>query len=215
MVSRKHDLLGRYDLFIFDWDGTLNSMRTIMKVNESIKRKLHLWNRDSNMKNFRSMDYDLKKRIESEEKKNDILTYLFDVLLNLSRPKLHNNSLKTIKILRSSGKKVAIFSNGRSYRLIKELDYLGIANYFDTIVSARELNALKPNPTGLKLIINALKVKPGRCLYIGDMVDDIITAKLAHVDSCAIADGFDSYHKLRSVRPDYIFKSIEEMGKAL
>jgi phosphoglycolate phosphatase-like HAD superfamily hydrolase len=47
------------------------------------------------------------------------------------------------------------------------------------------------------------------------MIDDILTAKLAHIHSCAVADGFDSYHKLRSIHPEYIYRSIEGLNKDL
>lgn len=204
-----------HDLFVFDWDGTLNNMRLTMRINESVKRALGLWNTDSGIKDFTHVDYNLKMRLKNEEMKNDFMTYLFDMLLNFSRPRMHNDSLKVLKSLRRKGKKIALFSNGRSHRVIRELKILGITDYFDAIVSARDLNALKPNPTGLKAILASLKTRPERSVYIGDMCDDIIAAKLLHVHSCAIADGFDSYRKLKSIRPDFIFRSIEEMERAL
>ncbi len=209
------DLLKGHDLFVFDWDGTLNSMRITMRVNESLKRALGIWNTDSSIKDFGHVDYDLKKRLRSEERKNDLMTFLFDILLYLSRPKLHNDSMRLIQHLKSKGKKVAVFSNGRSRRVLREMRILGITNHFDIIVSARDLNALKPNPTGLKAILNSLKTKPERTVYVGDMVDDVITAKLAHVHSCAVAGGFDSYHRLKSINPDYIFRSIEELDGSI
>lgn len=215
MSSKNKGLLGRYDLFIFDWDGTLSSMRVLLRANESLKRALHIWNKDSSIKDLSTMNHDLKERIRGEERRNDILTFLFDVFLNFSRPKLHNDSVKMLKIMRGRGKKTAVFSNSGGRRLATEIHYLGISKYFDAVVSAKELKAVKPNPTGIRLILKRLKVSPGRCLYIGDMTDDVIAAKLAHVHSCAVSNGFDSYHRLRSARPDHIFRSIEEMAKAL
>jgi pyrophosphatase PpaX len=215
MASKKINLMKDFDLFVFDWDGTLNNMRVTMRINEALKRALHIWNKDSSIKDFTHVDYDLKKKLKSEERKNDFMTYLFDIFLNLSRPRLHKDTITLIKHLHKSGKKIAIFSNGRSHRVIRELKILGMEDYFDIIVSARDLHALKPNPTGLKAILTSTKVKPNRCIYAGDMVDDIVTAKLAKVSSCGIADGFDSYHTLKSINPDYLFRSIEEMDRAL
>jgi HAD superfamily hydrolase (TIGR01509 family) len=204
-----------HDLFVFDWDGTLNNMRLLMRINESLKRALGLWNKDSSIKDFTHVNYDLKKKLKNEEMKNDVLTYVFDALLNFSRPKLHPGTIKMLKDLRKRGKKIAVFSNGRSHRVIREMKILGITDYFDIIVSARDLNALKPNPTGLKAILSSLKAKAERSVYIGDMCDDIITAKLIHVHSCGLADGFDSYHRLKSLHPDFMMKNIEELDKAL
>lgn len=207
--------LGNIELFIFDWDGTLNSMRLTLRINEAVRRSLGIWNKDSSIKDFRSVDFDLKKKLDSEERKNNIQTFLFEILLNFSRPKLHNDSVDLLKKLRKKNKKIALFTNGRSARIIREVKYLGIDKYFDSIISARDINILKPNPTGLKMILKSLKVKPEKAIYIGDMVDDIVTARLAHMNSCAVADGFDSYHTLKSTSPDYIFRSVEELGKAI
>ncbi|MGI0100358.1 MAG: HAD family hydrolase [Candidatus Micrarchaeaceae archaeon] len=211
----KHGIIGSCDLIIFDWDGTLNSMRLIMRANETMKRSLGMWNRDSAIKDVSSMDYDLKRKLKNEQMKNDLMTYMFDIFLNLSKPRLHNGTVSMLRRIKGSRKKIAIFTNGSGQRVIRELNILGIKEYFDAIISARDMHALKPNPTGIRATLKYLKVRPGRCIYIGDMVDDIITAKLAHVHSCAIADGFDSYHKLKSSRPEYIFRSIEEFSKAL
>ena len=112
-------------------------------------------------------------------------------------------------------KRIAVMSNGRSQRLIKEFQYLGITDYFDSVVSGRHIHEIKPNPTGVKAILKEFKADPKRTVYIGDMVDDIITAKLANVRSCAVANGFDSYHELKSAKPDYIFRSIEELNRAI
>ena len=214
-VRKSSGLLRNYDLFVFDWDGTLNDMRITMRINERLKRTFGLWNKDSSIKDFKSVNYDLKKRLKNEARKNDVMTYLFDIFLNLSRPRLHKDSLSMLRHLKENGKKIAIFSNGRSGRVIRELNILGITDYFDIIVSARDLNALKPNPTGLKAILSSTKIKANRCIYSGDMCDDIISAKLAHVDSCGLADGFDSFHTLKSIHPTYIFRSIEEFDRAL
>jgi HAD superfamily hydrolase (TIGR01509 family) len=151
----------------------------------------------------------------NEEYKNGIMAFLADLLMVFSKPVLHKSTMKLLKELRRRGKKIAILSNERSYRLMSEITYLGIEDYFDVIVSAKHIMAMKPNPTGLKAILHSLKVKPGRAIFVGDMVDDILAAKLAGVTSCAVADGFDSRHKLKSMKPDYIFNGVEGLEEAL
>jgi HAD superfamily hydrolase (TIGR01509 family) len=214
--DKRFYLSRRFDVFVFDWDGTLNSIRLVTRINEAIKRALGIWNRDSTIKDFRSMDYNLKRRLErKEEYKGDIVSVLADLLLIVSKPKLHNDSLELLKSLKRRGKKVAVLSNCGRHRLLSELSYLRITGYFDIITSAREIRAPKPNPTGLRAIAHFLGAKPGSVLYVGDMVDDVLTAKLAGMHSCAVADGFDSYHTLKSARPDYIFNGIEGLKAAL
>ena len=202
-------------LFIFDWDGTLNSMRVTMRLNEAVKRALGRWNKDSDIKEFDASAFDLKRRLNSEEAKNNVETFLFEIFLNFSRPKLHNNSIELLKELKKRKKKIALFTNGRSSRIIREIKYLGIEKYFDSIISARDIDTLKPNPTGLKLILKELNVRPENAVYMGDMVDDIITARLANMKACGIASGFDSYHTLKSTKPDFLFRDIEELSRSI
>jgi putative hydrolase of the HAD superfamily len=49
---------------------------------------------------------------------------------------------------------------------------LGIADYFDVVVSAqsREVGVFKPHPRGLLVIAERLGVRPSACLYVGDRV---------------------------------------------
>lgn len=65
--SKKPNLSDRFDVFVFDYDGTLNDLRIVTRLNETAKRALGLWNRDSTIKDFKSMDYNLRYRIEDRK----------------------------------------------------------------------------------------------------------------------------------------------------
>lgn len=208
-------MLNKYDAFVFDWDGTLNNLRFTVWLNEKLKRALGIWNKDSSIKKIDINSHDIKRKIKAGNIEYDIAMPLVDVLMFFSKPKLHNDTRELLEALKKHRKKIAIFSNGRSSRLIRELSYAGIADYFDVIVSGMDIKAMKPNPTGLKVIIKTLGVRPERTLYIGDMTDDIIVAKLNKAHSCAIANGLDSRHTLKSMKPDYIFDNIEGLKRAL
>ena len=208
-------LAKKYKLFVFDWDGTLLYLRFPLAVNEAIKRAFKLWNVSAPKNLVNLQEYDMKKTLAHEEMKNRFLTFITDIIFLLSKPKLHNDTIKMLSCLRRSTKRIAIFSNSGRYRLLKELSYLGITDYFEVIVSARDFHATKPDPAGLKAVLYSTKVKPSDAIYLGDMVDDIIAAELADVHTCGVADGFDSYHTLKSVKPEYLFKSMEELSRAL
>jgi HAD superfamily hydrolase (TIGR01509 family) len=214
MPVRIHGLASRYKLFIFDWDGTLLYLRLPLAVNEAIKRALRLWNVSAPKKLADPRKYN-KSAQAQQEIKSRLLTFVTDVIFSLSKPKLHNDTIKILDALKGRHKRIALFSNGGRYRLTKELSYLKIKDYFEEVVSARDFHATKPDPTGLKVILYRMKVKPEEAIYLGDMVDDIVAAKLVKVHTCGVADGFDSYHTLKSAKPEYLFKSMEEFSKAL
>ena len=152
-----------------------------------------------------------------EETKNTFIAGVFEILAVMYRPRLHRDVVELLSILKRRHKRVAILSNGNSGRLSKELEKMDVAKCFDLVVSAKDIGAVKPDPRGITAIVSTMKVKPSRTLFVGDMIDDILTADLAKVDSCAISDGFDSHAKLESARPKHIFRSVEqivsEMGR--
>lgn len=208
-------MLNKYDAFVFDWDGTLNNLRFTVWLNERLKRTLGIWNKDSSIRDVNIKAHDLKRKIEVDGIEYDLAMPLVDLLMFFSKPKLHNDTRELLEALKRHGKKIAIFSNARSSRLIRELTYAGIVDYFEVIVSGMDIKAMKPNPTGLKVIVKTLGTRPEKTLYIGDMTDDIIVAKLNGVKSCAVANGLDSRHTLKSMKPDYIFDNIEGLKRAL
>ncbi len=209
------ELLRNYDLFIFDWDGTLCEMQAVLRANEWFKRRLHTWNRSAKIKEMEANKKDLKRAVEIEESKNEVLVWLFELLSVLYKPRLHRDVIALVKLLRKRHKKIAILSNGNSSRLTKELERTGLSWHFDVVMSAADIGAMKPDPRGVKVICSRMGVKLSRALYLGDMIDDILTADLAKVDACAISDGFDSHAKLKSAGPKYLFKSMSELYSKL
>jgi phosphoglycolate phosphatase len=214
-VKARNALLRNHDLFIFDWDGTLSEMQSVLRLNESLKRVLHTWNRKAKIDEIEANRKGLKRAIEVEQTKNEFLAIVFEAAAVLYRPRMHRNAIDLVRLLKQRGKKVAILSNGNGSRLVKELEKMGVRKEFDLVVSAKDIGAIKPDPRGLSLVASKLRIPKGRAVYIGDMIDDVLTADLAGVDSCAVSDGFDSHAKLKSASPKYLFGSISELYTSL
>lgn len=211
-MNEGKELLKNYDLFIFDWDGTLSEMQAVLRANEWLKRRILTWNKAARIKEMESRKKaELGREIRIEETKNELLAGLFEILAVFYRPRLHRNVTELLALLKRRHKKVAVLSNGNGSRISSELEKMKIRKYFDIIVSAKDIGAIKPDPRGVELITRKLGIRPSRTLYLGDMIDDVLTADLAGVASCAISDGFDSHAKLKSSGPKHIFRSIEEM----
>ena len=223
-------MLKHFDTFIFDWDGTLRPMRTLQKVNEMINptwrhkmalstKYLKLYNSKVHPNITGSKHIDMHSKVpkwpsEEEQLKGGMLK-LIDISLFLSRPRLHYGAMETLKAIASSKKEIALFTDGNLYRVSRELYHLGIEKYFNMVLSAQSIKRLKPDPTGVEIILKKLGSRPGRTLYMGDRPDDIIAAKLAGIKSAAVANGFSSIDVLIKYSPNYIFKNIEEFRRAL
>lgn len=86
---------------------------------------------------------------------------------------------------RSRGLRLGVLSD---YPAAAKLRALGLAEWFDVVVSAqdKDVEAFKPNPRGLRLVLDRLGVAPEESLYVGDRADvDAPTAAAAGV-RCAI-----------------------------
>ncbi len=204
------DIYNKYSLFIFDWDGTIVKIKLLNKLNEL---KNPFWKRKKLHKTEKLNNAQLHKIEIKEQSREERFRYILDPLVFVLRPKLQNDSLALLNAL--SKKRLALFTNGAKWRVKREMHSLRVDGFFKIFISAQDIGALKPSPNGIKLILKSENIPKDRALYVGDMADDIITAKAAGVDSCAIASGFDSYETLAAERPTYLFKDIESFVLAL
>lgn len=203
-------LINKYDLFIFDWDGTIVQIRILNKLNEIFNP---LWRRKK--RNAIITPAKLKSIEQNELKNEQHLKFFLDLFTYLIHAPLQESSIDMLHVLLKNKKNATVFTNGAEWRIKREIVALGAQKFFKDTISAQTIGKLKPNPTGLSYIINKSKTKKSRCLYIGDMADDILTAKNAGIDSCAISAGFDSYEVLLSEKPTYIFRNMREFKNAL
>lgn len=94
---------------------------------------------------------------------------------NLLAPDAH----EILTALRARGYILGIITN-RSRPCQEELETLGIAHYFDLILTAGEINAYKPEPAIFEHALARAGLQPQHTLYIGDnYYADIIGAERA------------------------------------
>ncbi len=217
----------RFDTFIFDWDGTLRDMSTLHKLNATFNPH---WNykKLKSLENYKKRPM-AQKQIKSSkglalyrrEIKNaykvekSVGTFFIDVALMFVKPRMHRYAREVLVELNKKEMNVALFTDGAKYRVLGELHRLKAENYFDIILSAQSIRRLKPDPSGLEIIIDALGARKSSTIYFGDMVDDIITAREAGICSAAMGNGFSGINLLKSKNPDYVFTSMEELFRKL
>ena len=204
-----------YRLYVFDWDGTLNSMSVAHRAYETVKRGLKFFSGGRRPRYSNINRTDIKDLVKREELKNRIFASAIDFLAFMIKPKLHNDTIEMLNALRRKGKKIVILSNGSGIRLRKELGTLGITGLFDMVVSAKDMGVIKPDPSGIRMVMRKMNARTGDTVYIGDTADDMLAARLAKVSACAVCCGFHSRARLKSMEPDYIFQSIEELYRNL
>lgn len=189
--------LEKYDLYVFDVDGTLyfqNKLRLIMAT-RLIKYYLFHLNRIKDLfiiKDFRSLRdkaentdnlYELtaKNNKVSVERVREVITnWIYNNPLDAVKKSRDVRLIEIIKTLQSNNKTVAIWSD---YAAKDKLKALSIDCKYVYTAEDERVSELKPSPKGLKLIMEDLSIEPSKTLMVGDrMVKDGEAAKAANVD---------------------------------
>lgn len=205
-------LIDKYDLFIFDFDGTLSTSTFLARITRHLKRRYDLEYVRKHEKEFRD---GLKGPEHLRKDANDVYSYLYDFYAFFFRPRIMDDAIAVLDYLKNRRKKVAVFSDANFYRLMGEARMLRVTGHVDMMLSAQSIKFFKPSPAGIQLILEKFRKSKSRCLYVGDMATDVLTARFAGIDCCAIYSGVDSYERIMKVKPKYAFKDLPAFMRGL
>lgn len=187
----------KYDLYVFDVDGTLyyqNKLRLIMGKRLLMYYLLHpLKLKDLIIiKNFRSLrenakdtnglfDITAKKCNVSVSRVNEVIKkWIYENPIDALIASKDDTLLAIIDKLKANGKTVAIWSD---YEADDKLKALQLSTDYVYTAEQERVGELKPSPKGLKLIMSDLRVAKDKTIMIGDrMVKDGEAAKKAGCD---------------------------------
>lgn len=187
----------KYDLYVFDVDGTLyyqNKLRLIMGKRLFMYYLLHpLKFKDLIIiKNFRSLrenakdtnglfDITAKKCNVSVSRVNEVIKkWIYENPIDALIASKDDTLLAIIDKLKANGKTVAIWSD---YEADDKLKALQLSTDYVYTAEQERVGELKPSPKGLKLIMSDLRVAKDKTIMIGDrMVKDGEAAKKAGCD---------------------------------
>ncbi len=94
--------------------------------------------------------------------------------------------IQILSELKRVGFKLAVGSSGPPENVALTLNTLNITKYFDTIITAAEVEKGKPEPDVFLIVAKTLKIKPKNCLVIEDAPVGIEAAKRAGMLSVAL-----------------------------
>ncbi len=86
-------------------------------------------------------------------------------------------------------------------------DYM---HFFDPILTDKDIEKHKPDPSLLLKTAKILNVKPEECAYIGDAPTDMEAAKNAGMMGIGITTGFDSKEDIKKAGADKVFDNLNE-----
>ena len=187
----------KYDLYVFDVDGTLyyqNKLRLIMGKRLLMYYLLHpLKFKDLIIiKNFRSLrenakdtnglfDITAKKCNVSVSRVNEVIKkWIYENPIDALIASKDDTLLAIIDKLKANGKTVAIWSD---YEADDKLKALQLSIDYVYTAEQERVGELKPSPKGLNLIMSDLNVPKDKTIMIGDrMVKDGEAAQKAGCD---------------------------------
>ncbi|MFI3616698.1 HAD family hydrolase [Enterococcus avium] len=213
------ELADRYDVFIFDFDGTLadtlpvyfDCFRTIFtrfNLEKADETEIESWFGPNEIKL-------ITKKFGSHEKIDQIIeTFLENYRIQHSRYVQKNTEIQNYLLyLRKKKKKLAIYTGKGRDTFDYSTRALHMENLFDYVVTGDDVDYPKPNPEGILKVLAEFKVMPSNAIYFGDSDGDILTADQARID-CAVVKWF-CQNKHFSLKPTYVVETFSQLYEKL
>ena len=102
-----------------------------------------------------------------------------------------------------------IVSSGDGGRVRKELETLGVADFFEAVVCGGDTARRKPDPEPLVVALHRLGLDPAEAAYVGDSPEDVQMARSASVYTVGIPGGFPNRQALAASAPDILAPSLD------
>ena len=116
-----------------------------------------------------------------------------------------------IQSLKAQGIGLGIVSQKYRSRIETILERESLLEYFDVIVGGEDMDAFKPDPSGLLTALDRLGGSPTNSLYVGDSVTDAETAKRADVPFTAVLSGVTPKESFNGYPTFSIIENLSEL----
>jgi len=198
----------RFDLIVFDWDGTLmdsvdwivQCLITAAKENDCIIPVEQEIRDIIGLSIHKSLDK-LFPQLEEEARQQFIASYSKAFFSRqISENDLFFGVKDMLKQFKRAGYQLAVATGKSRHGLDKAMQGTGLESLFNITRCADE-TASKPSPDMLNAIIELTGVRRERVVIIGDSVHDMEMAVNAGVDSIAVLCGANSQEQMQRYNP--------------
>ncbi len=214
-------MASRFELLVFDWDGTLlDSAAAIVDAIKAACRDLALpIPADEQARHVIGLGLHDALRyavpnLPEERYPSMVERYRHHYLRHDHELQLFDGAAAMIAELAAAGFLLAVATGKSRLGLDRALRSSGLGGYFHASRCADECFS-KPHPQMLEELMDELAVAPGRTLMIGDTTHDLLMARNAGVACLAAAYGAHPAAALDALRPLALLLEIEEMAQWL
>jgi len=213
--------LSRYELVIFDWDGTImDSTGLIARCIQDACRELALpvpSDADARWVIGLGASASVKfvaPTLEPQRHAEFASLYRGNYLAREHEAPLFEGIPALLAQMRARDRRLAV-ATGKSRRgLDRALDASGLRPHFEASRCADEGFA-KPHPGMLLALLEATGVEPSRALMIGDTTHDLELAANAGIDAVGVTYGAHEAPLLRERPALHLAPSVEDLGRWL
>lgn len=207
----------RYQLIVFDWDGTLmDSAAAIVRAIQASARDLGLPEPpDSRARHViglglqDALSYAVPE-LSVERYPEMVEAYRRHYLSGDHALTLFDGVEAMLDQLQAAGHWLAVATGKSRVGLDRALDHSGLRRHFQASRCADECRA-KPHPQMLEELIAEFGVDPAATLMIGDTSHDLLMAQNAGVDALAVSYGAHPEDHLQAHQPLVTFSSIQDL----
>ena len=156
-----------------------------------------------------SLEIILRKasRSYTDEEKTALAAYKNDLyrdyLKQITPSDLDPDVLRTLKVLKDKGVRIAIGSSSKNTKTI--LRNLGIIEQFDAIADGNDIQRSKPDPEVFLVAANKLGLEPASCVVVEDAFAGIEAAKRGGFAAAAIGDA------VKDPEADYVLSVLSDI----
>jgi len=208
------------EAYLFDFEGTLVTFEwNLTKGISTILNEIELIGYSMNLFDGSPSYVDIHKVasvISEQDDESTIMNVIAEVHDQfdadaLSRWKLYKDAKQTLNKLKNNGKLLGLVTNVGSKAINSAIKKLKLDDIFEIVITRNHVSRLKPDPEGLLMAANSLKIDPDSILFTGDSYDDLGAAKAANMKSCYLSGGQDEINADDGIQPDFIINRLKEL----
>ena len=208
------------EAYLFDFEGTLVTFEwNLTKGISTILNEIELIGYSMNLFDGSPSYVDIHKVasvICEQDDESTIMNVIAEVHDQfdadaLSRWKLYKDAKQTLNKLKNNGKLLGLVTNVGSKAINSAIKKLELDDIFEIVITRNHVSRLKPDPEGLLMAANSLKIDPDSILFTGDSYDDLGAAKAATMKSCYLSGGQDKINADDGIQPDFIINRLKEL----
>lgn len=210
-------MINSYELYIFDFDGTIIDSSLLMKESLDYCYKKAGLEEIPPYQEFFSMMGDSLENIFNRLTipREWVSVYKEYATNNIQKITLFDDVCDVLHILKERNKKLALFTGKDRKRTLELLDKFGLTELFNEVITPDEIRHPKPHPEGIQLLTTKLNVSTDSTIMIGDSFFDMQSASDAQVDNLFVLWGTGNQTDLAKCSPTFVFQTPRQLREAV